>query len=225
MDYQINYGFLQSWLDSNPQFTKKDILNALDSTDYVTLNRWIKGDRPMQPDAMCRFCNYFNVPLSCFFRDGDAIADVAPVAPTINDQLQPNGGYPDGAKGRGENGVNPTTSEHMQSHLPMEAPVSKVTIIEPQQMQVTGNVMLQHQLEMAKINAEHIAEMGKLRTEYTEKIAEIHKNYSGLTEAERDRYLTIIETLNDKITELTKRNISYHHTDTDYSMAAEDAQR
>lgn len=221
MDYQINYGFLQAWLNANPQFTKKDILNALDSTDYVTLNRWIKGERPMQPDAMCRFCNFFNVPLSCFFKDGEAIANITPEPPTINDQLQPTGGYPEGAKGRGENGVNPTTTEHMESTLPMEAPAQRITFFEPQASQMSGNVLLQHQLEIARLNAEHIQELGKLRTEYTEKIATIHKEYSGLTEAERNRYLKIIETQNEKIAELSQHGHS-HKNLTYRGMVAED---
>ena len=95
MKYQYNFGFLSDWLKANPNIKKNDILKAFGIKADSGIKKWIECEYTMPVISMLRFCNTFNVPLSVFFRDSDAIDKTTLILypPTDNDILVPRGGY------------------------------------------------------------------------------------------------------------------------------------
>lgn len=93
MDYSYNYGYLQKFMETH-HLQKKDILEALGSGDYVSLNKWLDGKVPVHVCAMLRFCNYYNIPLENFFCDSDGMPiEVRPTLPDDSAQLTPTADY------------------------------------------------------------------------------------------------------------------------------------
>ena len=92
MNYSYNYGFLSQFVKEN-DLTKKDILEALGVTDYQSLNKWLQGKVPMHITAMMRLCNYYNVDISNFFFDDDAMPKIAPQMPTAESMTLPSDNY------------------------------------------------------------------------------------------------------------------------------------
>lgn len=91
MDYCYNYGFLRDFMKEHG-LKKQDVLKALQTSDYTSLNRWLKGEVPLHVNALLRFCNYYNVPLGSFFFDHDGMpADIAPTMPVPDAQTAPAG--------------------------------------------------------------------------------------------------------------------------------------
>lgn len=93
MDLSYNYGFLREFMESR-KLVKKDLLEALGCSDYVSLNKWLDGKVPVHVTAMLRMCNYYNTPLDGFFFDGDGLpVEVRPPLPDRSSQILPTDGY------------------------------------------------------------------------------------------------------------------------------------
>ncbi len=92
MDYSYNYGFLREFKELN-KLSKKDLLEALGSSDYTGINRWLDGKTPIHVNAMLRLCNYYNIPLDGFFFDGDGESTATFACPTAASQTSPTDGY------------------------------------------------------------------------------------------------------------------------------------
>lgn len=92
MNYSYNYGFLSQFVKEN-DLTKKDILEALGVTDYQSLNKWLQGKVPMHITAMMRLCNYYNIDISNFFFDDDAMPKIVPQMPTAESMTLPADNY------------------------------------------------------------------------------------------------------------------------------------
>ena len=92
MDYSFNYGFLRAFKEAN-HLSKKDLLEALGSSDYTGINRWLDGKTPIHVTAMLRLCNYYNIPMSGFFFDGDGKSTLTIERPTEDSQTMPTDGY------------------------------------------------------------------------------------------------------------------------------------
>jgi len=92
MDYSFNYGFLREFKEAN-KLSKKDLLEALGSSDYTGINRWLDGKTPIHVTAMLRLCNYYNIPMSGFFFDGDGRSVLTIEQPTEDSQTMPTDGY------------------------------------------------------------------------------------------------------------------------------------
>lgn len=99
MKYQYNYSFLERWMEANPKIANRTILQAIGSSGNSSLDLWIRKKNPMPTNSLLRFCNAFDVPISAFLVDADASQDeeasasIAFVRPSVNDQLEPDGGY------------------------------------------------------------------------------------------------------------------------------------
>ena len=63
---EYNNHFLRSFMIDN-NLTKKDLLEALGSSDYKSINSWLDGKTPIHICAMLRLCNYYGMPLDGFF--------------------------------------------------------------------------------------------------------------------------------------------------------------
>lgn len=93
MNYSYNYGFLREFMEAN-KLSKRDLLQALGTTDYVGLNKWLDGKLPIHVIAMLRLCNYYNIPLSNFFYDQDGMpAKIEPLMPEADSQIRPTDDY------------------------------------------------------------------------------------------------------------------------------------
>ena len=92
MDYSFNYGFLREFKEAN-KLSKKDLLEALGSSDYTGINRWLDGKTPIHVTAMLRLCNYYNIPMSGFFFDGDGKSVLTIERPSEDSQTMPTDGY------------------------------------------------------------------------------------------------------------------------------------
>lgn len=127
MKYNYDYRFLSRFMREN-NLTKKDLLEALGVTDYVSLNRWLDGLTPIHLAAMLRMCNYYQIPVSSFFMDGDSgvrndeyneLPQFHPTLPHPDAQPLPTDGYgmdfPTTKKRRGQGIVNPNVTERKMS--------------------------------------------------------------------------------------------------------------
>lgn len=132
MKYAYNYSFLEQWIQENGKIQKKEVLKALGIKSNNGLKAWTDKKGPMPVLSIIRFCNSFQVPIACFFRDleTDNVINFTPERPNINDQLEPEGGYDQGERGRGyRNLEDPTKCTPRQSNLPTE--YKDCTVIEP----------------------------------------------------------------------------------------------
>ena len=77
MKYIYNKDYLAHWLYEN-HVSKKCILDALETTDIRSLNRWLNGAY-MPIDKILKFCNHFHVNIDNFFlKDGKQVNNTAP---------------------------------------------------------------------------------------------------------------------------------------------------
>ena len=95
MKYQYNFGFLKQWLAANPQLQVKTIQAALGSKSNNSWKSWANGEGTLPIISLLRLCNAFQIPLSAFFRDADSNGEAAvvPGIPTMDDELEPKGGF------------------------------------------------------------------------------------------------------------------------------------
>lgn len=95
MKYQYNFGFLKQWWAANPQLQVKTIQAALGSKSNNSWKSWANGEGTLPIISLLRLCNAFQIPLSAFFRDADSNGEAAvvPGIPTMDDELEPKGGF------------------------------------------------------------------------------------------------------------------------------------
>lgn len=91
MKYQYNYSFLQNWMEANKNISASDVLQAIGTTSRESFRLYVDRKCPMPTTSILRFCNTFGVPISAFIVDAAHNDD--DVVPSINDQLEPDGGY------------------------------------------------------------------------------------------------------------------------------------
>lgn len=92
MDYSYNYRFLSEFREEN-KLSKRDLLEALGSSDYTGINRWLDGKTPIHLTAMLRLCNYYNIPMSRFFFDADGESTLHILPPEADSQTTPTDDY------------------------------------------------------------------------------------------------------------------------------------
>ena len=69
-EWSFNKMFLRTFLRQH-NLMGKDLLTALGTSSYPSLEKWLNGDIPQSPCTLLRFCNYYQLPLGVFFlRDG-----------------------------------------------------------------------------------------------------------------------------------------------------------
>lgn len=203
MDYSYNYGYLKQFMESH-RLLKKDLLEALDCYDYVSLNKWLDGKVPMHITALLRFCNYYNVPMSNFFVDGDGMpCDFEPVMPDSTAQLLPTDGYGiKEGKGRGivetrvpnikatSNAQKAAVAEGLERKAGMvsrrDAAIAQMSAGEMAATALPDPTMAE---TLLKMQLEHTNEIRQMEQAHREKEDGIRKRFDD----ERDRLMNIIE--------------------------------
>lgn len=231
MDYKINYGFLSDFLAANPGMEKKDILHALNSEDYGTFNRWFNGDKSLPLEHLCRICNYFGLDISGAFFDGEAMPRVRPQAPDINSQTQPNGGYPEGKKKRGEHGINPHTEIHEVGKMPEKwrmrifEPENGESSVESGESREESGESREESVEnkdaMLRLQLAYQREINEVRTNAQRREDAIRKEMQEQIEKERERLLKIIADQNKNLADLSRElYMNKHVKNTERDSAA-----
>lgn len=220
MKYQYNYGFLQEWLDANPTIQKGAVQQALGVKSNNGLNSWIRKEGPMSVISILRFCNSFQVPLSAFFRDMDAgeNAAVVPGLPTVNDQLEPDGGY----------ATDATSRRQGERTLldPLDVTVTHSVVPGVVVAAERNNDVEEDDVDDAPCNGEGLCQniiVGNISDANLAAIIELENKHSE----QRNKLLDIIEEQRKQIADLTtlvgqqRRNAGYQAS---YGMVGEDTE-
>ena len=204
-DYTFNFGFLQKWMDANPHITKLQVMTVLHSSDYNAFNRWYKGEMPLPLSHILCLCNHFEIPLSCFFLDKEAPADVDVPRPDVNDQTEPSGGWKQTIDmGRGRRFFDPHADESQTTSIP-ESP--KAPIAETDYDSTESNIPINIDMELTKReNA-------------------VRQECELMAREERVKLYNIIAQQTNQIADLTNKILSkdntYHIPETRYGKVAE----
>lgn len=87
MDYKYNYSFLRQFMREN-DLKRTDLLNALHITNYASMGEWIEGKKMITLSNMIKLCNAYQLPITSFFLDGDAVPQEYVRPPKDSDQLE-----------------------------------------------------------------------------------------------------------------------------------------
>lgn len=226
MDYSYNYGFLREFMESH-KLQKRDLLEALGCSDYVSLNKWLDGKVPVHVTAMLRFCNYYNIPMDGFFYDGDSIPCIRPSLPTADSQTLPTDGY--GIKeGRGR-GIVETRVGARKITSPNQAKAVAEGLERQNDQQRLRDELLIQQKEteekgggaedtsisyptstnstsvtehILRLQLEHANDMRRIESEHHDREDRIRRDCQANFDAERNRLMDIIERQNSELSSL-----------------------
>ena len=127
--YQYNYSYLEKWMEANPHITNREIMQSFTGNvnNNNSLALYAQRKTPMPIINLLRFCNTFGVPISAFIvetgeedKKGNDECAIR-VEPSINDQMEPDGGYISVGERRphGSRALrNPLEVEHIKSAVP-----------------------------------------------------------------------------------------------------------
>lgn len=197
MNYQFNYGFLDEWLQANPDVKRADLLNALEIQSSNGINTWREKERPMPILTILKICNSFQIPLGMFFCDKDSEQTSHTCIPQydINMQLEPDGGYCKERKpGKGAI-IDPTANISHKSRIPeqykdaLDAPVAASS--EPDR-QLSGTV---------SASAPDASALGNIQSIDLTSLLELEKTHAE----QRQELMDIIKSQRQQIVELTNK--------------------
>lgn len=227
--YSYDYSALRRFIDAN-KLQKKDVLKALGTNDYVTLNKWIEGEVPMHITAMMRLCNYYQYPLDNFFLDDDHMAQLNPSSTEVSGgQPMPTGYSPDAHRRRGIGIVETVVDLDARSAETAEAerciregekrrrehygnqpevPVPAAAPAAPaakSDSEALLNLKLQHAIELRQLETTHNQQVITLLHEKMEQAERIRRDCQAIFDAERTKLMEIIERQSNEIANLTAR--------------------
>lgn len=206
---EYNSHFLRSFMIDN-NLTKKDLLEALGSSDYKSINSWLDGKTPIHICAMLRLCNYYGMPLDGFFLKNGEKTIIRP----LNDfeaQKHPTNNY--GLRnGRGRKIIE-TFVEHPQiTSIQQEQAVAKYhDLIKYQEKEICSfnfhdneeSVITDHNREdskeILKLQLEHEKALRIMEQKFSLREIEIRRECAEAWAAERMGYLTVIEQLKNQL--------------------------
>lgn len=225
MDYSYNYGFLREFMESH-RLQKKDLLEALGCSDYVSLNKWLDGKVPVHVTAMLKFCNYYNIPMDGFFFDGDGMPCIRPTLPTAECQTLPTDGY--GMKeGRGRGIVETRVGKRKITSSNQAKVVAEGIERQNDQRRLRDELLMQQETEekgsdtehantpcptlmnntsvtehLLRLQLEHANEILRIEKEHYNRENQIRRDCQANFDAERNRLMDIIERQNEKFLNL-----------------------
>lgn len=180
MNYRYNYNYLKKWLSAN-KINKRDILNALETTDYYSLSKWLNGKTQIPLNSLIRLCNTFQIPISMFFYDIDGPSETI----FINSgEEYKEREYPtyENSKG-GPRTLNPQAKFIKETVIPglpkddnikqQELPTTPIKVECKENKENT-------EVEILKLKLSHHEEMYKLEQEYKKREDEIRLQFDKL---------------------------------------------
>ena len=111
-NYQYDYQFLSNWLNENKNIRRKNVMEVLEMSDYKTFQNWTEGKTIMPPSQMMRFCNYYSVPIECFF-----VNKVDVKQSQIDGTIESNDKWEHFDGRTGTHVYDPTCTMHFESYL------------------------------------------------------------------------------------------------------------
>ena len=211
MKLSYNYGYLSYFMQVNG-LKKREILKAIGTEDYTSLNRWLDGRVPMHVTAMLRLCNYYNIPLDGFFFDGDTPARINPPAPNKDSQTTPTDGYgmEDGKRKPGYGITNTDVDEYGENKdarlkivtdgVAAQKLKSESTEEETNDSFATNaQVIVSTSEQMLRMELDHVNELRRIEREHHEREDRIRRDCQSVFDAERNRLMDIIERQNMEI--------------------------
>lgn len=181
MNLRYNYSFLPEFLRRN-NISKRDLLDAVGTNDYTTLNRWLSCQSAVGTEMLLRLCNTFGIALSCFFVDMDAPQNMTIPIPTPDTQTEPEGGYSSNRRTT----WNPAPLVKRQAVWPKPDATTETTAKE-KELPVNEDIALlrmqaEYERKINKLNEEHAQRERELREECAERIRETKEKNRELVE-------------------------------------------
>lgn len=232
MNYSFNYGYLAKFREEH-KLTKKDLLEALGSSDYTGISRWLDGKTPIHVTAMLRLCNYYQIPFEGFFFDADGESQLTIRPPMADSQTMPTDGYGIG-QGAGKSIVETQVTERIitskaqaqavadglkrkeqqvksQQRAAETAPAASEHVEEPLPHEglTDSPTPLSESEAILRLRLEHAQEMMKLEREYRDREDHIRRDCQTNFDAERNRLMDIIERQNAELSKFYHSRSSY----------------
>lgn len=186
MNLRYNYSFLPDFLHRN-NIMKRDLLDAVGTNDYITLNRWLSKQTAVGTEMMLRLCNTFDIAPSCFFVDLDAPRTMTVAMPTPDTQTEPEGGY--GEKRR--TSWNPAP---LMKHRTMWPPTNETTTTETQKA-----IPVSEDIALLRMQAEYERRINKLNEEHAQRERELKKEYLERLRETKDKNAELVGTLKAQV--------------------------
>lgn len=215
MNLRYNYSFLPEFLRRN-NIMKRDLLNAVGTNDYITLNRWLGMQTAVGTEMMLRLCNTFNIAPSCFFVDLDAPHTMHIAMPTPDTQTEPDGGY---------------NSNRRTTWNP--APLMKQRVLWPptsegERKQEEKPLPVSEDIALLRMQAEYEKRINQLNEQHAERERELKAEYLERLRETKDKNAELVSTLKAQVTFLqdmlkkdTRSSAAYRTEDglvSDYKM-------
>lgn len=212
MDLRYNYGFFSRFISEN-RINKKDILDALGTKDYTTLNRWIEGLNPIATETILRLCNTYDIPLSSFFCNMEGPITMRIEAPeNENMQLLANGGY-DSAR-RNTTDPRPTckvTVKWPVNNSEAGAMESRTGTEKTSAATPAKNISrdVNTELEIMRVKLQCEERVNRIKDECEKRVQEVKSDYAQRVSERREDNKGIVEMLQQEIKflrDLLKKN-------------------
>lgn len=118
-NYCYDYRFLENWFKANKDVKRYGVMkDVFEMSYYKTLQNWIQGLTMMPATQIMRFCNYYSVPIECFFVDRNKLAVDDEDEYFKEIQAEPTGGWKDFKDRPGIHIYDPSTETHLESKIP-----------------------------------------------------------------------------------------------------------
>lgn len=234
MDYSYDYKALARFRHDH-HLSKRDLLEALGSSDYTGITRWLDGKAPVHVTALLRLCNYYSLPLSYFFRDAESTDTPITIRKPDDDSQQiPTDGYNFGGYGPGKNITDPHIVKRnissKEQHETVEEGLERLQrekekgqggrnleTATPSSSDASGNAnngyMYKENEEILRLQLEQSREIVKLEREHHEREDRIRRDCQASFDAERNRLMDIIERQNTELSKAYQRTKSYRSLD------------
>ena len=211
MNLRYNYSFLPEFLRRN-NIMKRDLLNAVGTNDYITLNRWLGMQTAVGTEMMLRLCNTFDIAPSCFFVDLDAPHTMHIAMPTPDTQTEPEGGYDD----KRRTTWNPAPL--VKQRVVWPSATTGETKREEKPLPVSEDVAL------LRMQAEYEKRINKLNEQHAERERELKAEYLERLKETKDKNAELVSTLKAQVSflqDMLKKDTRHSAYGTDTNLVSD----
>lgn len=214
MNLRYNYSFLPEFLRRN-NIMKRDLLNAVGTNDYITLNRWLSKQTAVGTEMMLRLSNTFDIAPSCFFVDLDAPHTMHIAMSTPDTQTEPDGGY--NSNRRTTWNPAPLMKQHVVWPSASEEEKQKEKPLPVSEDIALLRMQTEYEKRINKLNEQHAERERELKAEYLERLKETKDKNAELVSTLKAQ----VSFLQDMLKKDTHHSAAYRTEDgmvSDYKM-------